>query len=182
MKDGESHQQRARTPLVKESTKANITYDAEDNKMVNSYRMISELGKGAFGKVKLVLNQEDGKHYVYKLLTKAMKIQSKKKMKVKALRSGKNKSFNMFQQEIAIMKKIDSPNLVRLHEVIDDKSSDKMYLIIDYMDLGYLGSSQHRASQMIRTNCIPLEKLWVYFRECVKGLDYRRIIFNRRSP
>ena len=30
--------------------------------------------------------------------------------------------------EIAIMKKLKHPNLVRLHEVIDDKDNEKLYM------------------------------------------------------
>jgi hypothetical protein len=31
-------------------------------------------------------------------------------------------------KEIAIMKKLQHPNLIRLHEVIDDDENDKLYL------------------------------------------------------
>ena len=51
--------------------------------------------------------------------------------------------------EIAIMKKLQHPNLVRLHEVIDDDENDKLYmgnyssllmsiLVMDYCELGEL--------------------------------------------
>lgn len=31
-------------------------------------------------------------------------------------------------REIAIMKKLDHPNVVQLHEVIDDEEGDKLYM------------------------------------------------------
>ena len=31
-------------------------------------------------------------------------------------------------KEIAVMKKLDHPNVIRLHEVIDDEERDKLYM------------------------------------------------------
>ena len=38
--------------------------------------------------------------------------------------------------EIEIMKKIEHPNITELYEVIDDPSSDKLYLIMPVADYG----------------------------------------------
>ena len=71
------------------------------------------IGKGSFGKVKLVLNTENGNKPC------AMKIMSKKKLK--RIFMGKNRTaYNDVMQEIAIMKKLDHANVVRLYEVLDD--------------------------------------------------------------
>lgn len=34
----------------------------------------------------------------------------------------------MVAKEIAVMKKLDHPNVIRLHEVIDDEEKDKIYM------------------------------------------------------
>jgi len=39
-------------------------------------------------------------------------------------------------QEVAIMKKLDHPNLVKLHEVIDDSESDQLFLVMEYAAQG----------------------------------------------
>jgi [calcium/calmodulin-dependent protein kinase] kinase len=39
-------------------------------------------------------------------------------------------------EEIEIMKKIDHPNVIRLFEIIDDPSSDKLYLVMPVADYG----------------------------------------------
>lgn len=100
-----------------------------------------------------------------------MKIQSKKKLKKIALKTGKD-SFSLLQKEIAIMKKISHPNLVQLFEVIDDKEKGTIYLIMDFMDLGYIGSSSHKVHIGAAGEKIPEEKLRKYFRHCLMGLDY----------
>ena len=78
--------------------KSTIQFNMEGEKMINQYKFLRELGKGAFGKVELAIDQESDVHY-------AIKVQSRKLMKKKALTVSKE-SFNMLQKEIAIMKKI----------------------------------------------------------------------------
>jgi len=39
-------------------------------------------------------------------------------------------------EEIEIMKKMDHPNVIKLVEVIDDPSSDKLYLIMPLAEYG----------------------------------------------
>lgn len=103
-----------------------------------------------------------------------MKIQNKKKLKKMALKSGKD-SLSLLQKEIAIMKKISHPNLVQLREVIDDSEKGTMYMIMDFMDLGNIGSNSHKAKINCRGEKLPEEKLRKYFRDCLQGLDYRNI-------
>jgi len=88
--------------------------------------------------------------------------------------------------EIAIMKKISHPNLVTLKEVINDESSKKLYLIIDYCDLGYIGSPDHlrslyKENYNRRTTTIPISKIRTYFRGCAKAIDYRKCCYLTNS-
>ena len=39
-------------------------------------------------------------------------------------------------REIAIMKKLKHPNLISLHEVIDDEEDDRLFMVIDIADNG----------------------------------------------
>lgn len=147
-----------------QENKATITYDDDGDKKINQYRVISFLGKGAFAKVKLVENQDNQIKY-------AMKIQNKKKMKKVALKTGKD-NFNLFQKEIAIMKKISHPNLIQLLEIIDDSEKGKIYFIMDFMDLGFISSPLHMAHIKCKSKFLPEDKLLKYFRACLQGLDY----------
>ena len=80
--------------------KSNVKLNIDGEKIINQFRCIRELGKGAFGKVELAVDQNTNIEY-------AIKAQSKKMMKKKAFTVSKE-SFNMLQREIAIMKKIVS--------------------------------------------------------------------------
>ena len=39
-------------------------------------------------------------------------------------------------REIAVMKKLNHPNVIRLHEVINDADDDKIFLVLDYAEKG----------------------------------------------
>lgn len=60
-----------------------------------------------------------------------------------------------------------------MNEVIEDDEEQNLYLIMDYMDLGYLGSPSHLKEMKIPYN-IPESEIWTFYRESLKGLDYRR--------
>ncbi|KAL4485717.1 hypothetical protein ABPG72_010979 [Tetrahymena utriculariae] len=105
----------------------------EGQKQINQYTLIKELGKGACGKVKLGLDEINQKYY-------AIKVSNKNKLK-KKLVSQKINAFTLLEQEIAIMKKVDHPNIVKLHEVIDDSENNKLYLVMEYMKRGAILSS-----------------------------------------
>lgn len=153
--------------------KSTIQFNMEGEKMINQYKFLRELGKGAFGKVELAVDQETEEHF-------AIKVQSKKLMKKKALTVSKE-SFNMLQKEIAIMKKIVRagqqmhPNLIGLYEVIEDDEEEMLYLIMDFMDIGYLGCARHKSELKLKEKNIPEIHLWSFFRACLSGLDYRTL-------
>lgn len=147
--------------------KSAITFNMEGDKLINQYKFLKPLGKGAFGQVELVEDTESKEQF-------AAKIQSKKLMKKKALTVSKD-SVNMLMREIAIMKKIDHPNLVRLHEVIEDDEESNLIMILDYMDCGELGGKTHLQLEGIKGKTFSEEKLRKFYRECIQGLDYRKI-------
>ena len=45
-------------------------------------------------------------------------------------------AFDKVEREIALMKKMQHPNVVMLHEVIDSVESDALYIVLEYMPLG----------------------------------------------
>jgi [calcium/calmodulin-dependent protein kinase] kinase len=44
----------------------------------------------------------------------------------------KEDPLRLIRHEIAILKKLDHPNVVELYEVLDDPSKDGMYMVFEY--------------------------------------------------
>ena len=108
-----------------------------------------------------------------------MKIADKGRLKKKLL-TKETSAFSLLEQEIAILKKIDHPNIVRLHEVIDDPEERKLYIIMDYVKKGSINSKTYWKSEGVNLdgNNFPkleIERLRRYIREFLLGLDYCKI-------
>jgi calcium/calmodulin-dependent protein kinase I len=84
------------------------------------YEIGDTLGQGSFAVVKLGVPKDGSPHV-------AIKIVDKKDVEFDA---------KAMEQEVAIMKKVDHPNCIKLHEVYDEKT--KMYLVLDLVTGGEL--------------------------------------------
>ena len=109
-------------------------YDNEGNKYYNEYKYVKLLGKGSYSKVKLVI-KDDVKY--------AMKIIDKKVLKNKKIFKQDNDGnvivTNLLKdalKEIAILKKLDHPNIIKLYEILHNYQKQKIYLILEYADYG----------------------------------------------
>ena len=78
------------------------------------------LGKGAYGKVYLVLNDKDQKYYA-----------------LKSLEKNKN-CLIAFDTEINLLKKLDHENIIKLHDFYENKQ--KLNIILEYAENGTLGN------------------------------------------
>ncbi|KAG2494526.1 hypothetical protein HYH03_007293 [Edaphochlamys debaryana] len=71
-------------------------------------------------------------------------------------------------REIAVMKKVDHPHVVRLHEVIDPPGSSYLMMVMEYCEGGCVMETRQQ------TGLTPLgeERAREYFRQACLGLDY----------
>nr|XP_021510299.1 calcium/calmodulin-dependent protein kinase kinase 1 [Meriones unguiculatus]XP_021510301.1 calcium/calmodulin-dependent protein kinase kinase 1 [Meriones unguiculatus]XP_021510302.1 calcium/calmodulin-dependent protein kinase kinase 1 [Meriones unguiculatus] len=148
--------------------------DTEDCVQLNQYRLQSEIGKGAYGVVRLAYNESEDRHY-------AMKVLSKKKLLKQygfprrppprgsqAAQEGPAKQLLPLErvyQEIAILKKLDHANVVKLIEVLDDPAEDNLYLVFDLL----------RKGPVMEVPCdkpFPEEQARLYLRDVILGLEY----------
>ncbi|KAG5492650.1 hypothetical protein JKF63_01229 [Porcisia hertigi] len=113
---------------VQETHRVTMTYDQYGHRMINRYRVIADLGRGAYGKVKLGADVSTEKMV-------AIKIINKKHLK-RISGFGFKDQDEVLKREIAIMKKVRHRNCVSLYEVIDDPDSQRLYLIMEYVPNG----------------------------------------------
>ena len=145
--------------------------------------------------VKLAYNKEENKNYVRTLQStslsfslihminfQAMKILSKKKLQKKAglfFRrpptkkgggggSGKpDDPLDKVYCEIATLKKIDHPNVVKLVEVVNDPAEDNLYMVFELLEKG-------EVLEIPSSTPLTEEAAWQCFRDVVHGLEYRK--------
>ena len=109
-------------------------YDDKGNKYYNEYQLIELLGKGAYSKVKLVV--KDNVKYAMKIIDKK---ELKKKKIFKQDPDGNVIVTTLLRdalKEIAILKKLDHPNIIKLIEILHNYKKEKIYLIMEFADYG----------------------------------------------
>uniref|UniRef100_A0A8D8BIR6 calcium/calmodulin-dependent protein kinase n=2 Tax=Culex pipiens TaxID=7175 RepID=A0A8D8BIR6_CULPI len=165
---------RRRTPL-RESRRVSIEQTGSFLQL-NQYKLLDQIGQGSYGLVKLAYSEEDSTHY-------AMKILSKRKLLRKAglMRRGPKRGtspLDRVYREIAVLKKLDHPNVVKLVEVLDDPLEDSLYLVFELV--------QHGEVLSIPTDS-PLseDRAWNVCRDVILGVEYlhyQRIIHGDLKP
>ena len=93
-------------------------------KQINQYVVIKTIGKGVHGKVWMGKAPSTSDN-----LFVAIKVIPKNK---KGNFNNGNNYLSLIKKEIAIMKKLNHPNVVRLIEVIEDPFDENVYLVMEY--------------------------------------------------
>ena len=88
------------------------------------------LGKGSFAQVKLCVDTKTGEQF-------AMKQMSKKQLMNMKHPNGQS-AYDCVLEELKVLKRLDHPNIIWLHEIIDDEKKDNIYLVTDYHSRGSL--------------------------------------------
>ncbi|XP_070493657.1 calcium/calmodulin-dependent protein kinase kinase 2 [Chironomus tepperi] len=135
---------------------------------LNQYKLMDQIGVGAYGFVIMAYNEEEDQHY-------AMKILSKKKLLRKAgigfNRGHPKRGVNIetpldrVYKEIAVLKKLDHPNVVKLVEVLDDPVDDALYMVFELV-------TQGEVLNVPTSNPLTEERAWFIFRQVILGIEY----------
>ncbi|XP_072320540.1 calcium/calmodulin-dependent protein kinase kinase 1b [Eucyclogobius newberryi] len=159
-----------RQPTI-ETKRVSIT-DGEDCVQLNQYKLQNEIGKGSYGVVKLAYDEDSEEYY-------AMKVVSKKRLMKQCgfIRRWPSQGsqqdpypkavlpLDRVYKEIAILKKLNHHNVVKLVEVLDDPDDDGLHMAFELMKKGPV-------MEVPTDNPLTEEQARFYFRDVVLGIEY----------
>ncbi|KAF8069424.1 GRIK2 [Scenedesmus sp. PABB004] len=182
--------------LARETDRLRVARDVTGATCINQYVVVKTLGRGSYGKVKLCLNTLDGSLYAIKMMNRSCLLRTLQRPGRAGLRKPTRRSISAgsgigtpgpapaappapparaeadeagdVNREIAILKKLDHPNVVKLYEVIDPPGSQYMMLVMEFLEKGPVLQTLDQAG----FDCLPEEVAADYFRQAVAGLEY----------
>ncbi|ORX60335.1 Pkinase-domain-containing protein [Hesseltinella vesiculosa] len=131
-------------------------------KEIGDYWLGRTLGKGSSGRVKLGYHKITGEKVAVKIISKSYLASS-------------TSTERSVKREIAIMKLIQHPHILRLVDVIDLPESSNLYLILEYVQGGEL------FEYLVQQGRLSEIEARTYFRQIIFGIDYchRHLICHR---
>ncbi|OTB17945.1 hypothetical protein K445DRAFT_329109 [Daldinia sp. EC12] len=183
---------------VKETLNARTEYtndetDGRSQQTINQYTIREEIGRGSYGAVHLATDQF-GNEFALKEFSK---LRLRKRAQSNILRrpeGGRPRSLGpgqglysahrkqlshheiaeakdalfLIREEVAIMKKLNHPNLVQLFEVLDDPENDSLYMVLEMCKKGVVMKVglEEQATPYDDEQC----RLW--FRDLILGIEY----------
>jgi serine/threonine protein kinase len=74
------------------------------------------------------------------------------------------------RKEIAIFKKVNHPNVVRMKEIIDDPENSKLFMILEYCEQGEIKWKDSEGKP-----ALAVAEIRRIFRQTLLGLEYREL-------
>lgn len=123
---------------VRETKHVLLEYDPlTKRKVLNTYEILREIGRGEHGKVKLARDLVHDELVAIKIVSRNKKDRLLRMRKSLAHPANPLNDYEAkIRREIAIMKRCDHDYIVSLKEVLDDIALYKIYLVLEYMDRG----------------------------------------------
>jgi len=156
--------------------------EEERQNRLNQYVLKEDIGRGMLGEVKKAINTDTQNG-------RAVKIILKSNLKPEVTGKAENNNCSQLEMDLALLKKIDHQNIVKVYEVINDPKEDKLYFITELVGKGISTSQSYSANQLrglleevkeenevsterTRLRSIPDEKARTYFRDLLSAIDY----------
>lgn len=130
------------------TNKLKLTKDKNQGgkKKVNQYVLEKLLGEGSFAAVYLCTDTKSKNKNKY-----AIKQMNKTKLMSKSFGKGKN-AYDCVVEELKVLKGLEHPNVIWLHEIIDADNKDHIYLVTEYHERGSLGDQVEKLNEKFREN------------------------------
>ncbi|KAF6755450.1 other/CAMKK/ELM protein kinase [Ephemerocybe angulata] len=157
--------------------------------MLNQYLRVARVGGGQHGEVFLcyrvdpTLPEDDPQRYMsvaikgvrrnnpkaerFKLFKRSRALPDNRGPDHVPLANQLNTTEQKIRKEIAIMKKLRHPHVVRLYEVIDDRLKDKIYMVMEY-----LGGGEVKWRTLDDEPVLTVSQTRRIIRDAVLGLEY----------
>ncbi|KAG9325812.1 hypothetical protein KVV02_005736 [Mortierella alpina] len=172
---------------VRETLDASVTENADGLRQLKQYVLKREIGRGAFGKVHHAVDENTNISYAVKEFSKS-KLRKKDKANLFKLGprgrgrgrrgpdapsplSSESSPLDLIRGEVAILKKLHHPNIVKLYEVLDVSSDDSMYMVFEMCEKGVLmpvSLTEKCEDVFSDDDCRDV------FQQMVLGIEYRK--------
>ena len=155
-------------PEPNQAMEVGSTKDAKPRKVLQGnqfqYELGQVLGKGSYAKVKVCRTIEMETTFAVKIFK--ISLLKRRRMWDSQVNSFKT-AFDDVIREIAIMRRLDHANVMNMHDVIDDASANKLYMVMDYCPRGAIMDTEK-----MPTKPLDIDDARRWFADAVVGLDY----------
>lgn len=180
---------------VKETLDASRYQEDDSGKTrINQYELLEDIGRGSLSSVQVGIDKDTGTKYAIKKFSKSQLRKMRRNEfihKRKMMKGGRSRNaselqnewsqnsspIELIRREVAIMKKLDHPNIVNLIEVLDDPYGDELYMILDWCSKGVIGTTDLQpgspAGGKLHTRSVYTdEQCRLFFRDMILGIEY----------
>ncbi|KAK8796171.1 CAMK protein kinase [Blastocystis sp. subtype 4] len=146
-----------------------------DGKVIE-YTLLEKLGKGSYSQVFKCMRTSGNEKCIFavKVFNKSF-LKNEKTWKRVSGGIECHSAFEKVELEIALMKRLSHPNLVKLIDVIDDEVADRLYMVLEYIEKGQVMICNQATMQFYSpiTGCVLDENTARHYMiDIISGLKY----------
>lgn len=173
---------------IRETRHAEVQETDDGDIRVNQYLIKESIGKGAYGIVSLAVDTTSGIEYAMKEFSKSrLRRKNRSNMmrpagqggirgkrtsfsiRARNIQTGESEdSMDLIKGEMAIMKKLDHNNIVKLYEVLDSDNDDVLYMVFEMCHKGPIQDVKLNGT----FDSYSEEESRKYFRDLILGVEY----------